>query len=350
MFVYRAQGILATAVGVLAMGACSDVVSRTDLRTGGPVQVLSVLAMNDAAGGLIESATYCRLNDEKRPGLVGLPDFTTQQVCADDIAMPATEVTDAVPTGWYARIMFDELLDPNVETLTPVLDPDTMQPNGTYTGSLQTTQPVTLKCAGVAVPYDGYYSPSGNNVTWPLGPSLLIKPNDPTVVATGSECEVTVKPVVTSKQGKPVPTDQVGPYKFKIAALALTGTAPAIAADPTMPDTIAPDSAIVLTFNAAIDATTLTAGEVKLYTAADCKAGTARVARGAAIAADGMDPTSIDITDAAPPAAPAGLTFEPSKTYILEFNSAKVADVAGGTLDLPAPADFSLCFNTDAAM
>src|SRR6185312_10559035 len=105
-----------------------------------------------------------------------------------------------------------------------VADVDAMgQPTGTYTGTLKNTQPVTLKCESVTgsglvdVPYDGYYSPSGNSISYPLGPSLVIIPNDPTVVATNSECQITLKSNITDKEGNQVPADQIGPYKFKIA-------------------------------------------------------------------------------------------------------------------------------------
>src|SRR6202042_2484260 len=97
------------------------------------------------------------------------------------------EVTNADPSAWYVRIMFDELLDPNVETLVPNIDPTTMMPDGTFTGTLANTLPVTLQCTDAAgamqdVPYDGYYSPSGNALTNPLGPSLFIKAINPTSV------------------------------------------------------------------------------------------------------------------------------------------------------------------------
>src|SRR5438093_3799269 len=117
MFVQRRYGVVAATAGVLALGACSDPVQRTDLRPEGPPEVLAVLVQNDPVGGVLESATYCAPGDEKRPGLVGLPDFTSHQICPDDLSQGATEVTDAWPDGWYVRIMFDELLDPNIEQL-----------------------------------------------------------------------------------------------------------------------------------------------------------------------------------------------------------------------------------------
>src|SRR5437879_2029667 len=117
MFVHRTHGVALAAAGVLAIGGCTDPTQRTDLRPDGPPEVLAVLVMNDAAGQLLESATFCKTGDEKRPGLVGLPDFSSHQICDDDLSKPAPEVTDALPEGWYVRIMFDELLNPDVEEL-----------------------------------------------------------------------------------------------------------------------------------------------------------------------------------------------------------------------------------------
>ena len=194
MFVHRSrlrtQGAVALTVGTLALGACDDPTALTDLRPEGPPDVLAVLVMNDQNGiGMIERATYCKVGDEKRPQLVGLPSpyFTVVQMCPEELGMGATQITNAIPDDWHVRIMFDELLDPNIEELIPVIDPDTNQPDGTYIGTLANTQPVELSCDGVAVAYDGSYSPSGNNVTWPLGPSLVIEPLDRTLVATGAE-------------------------------------------------------------------------------------------------------------------------------------------------------------------
>jgi hypothetical protein len=225
MFVIRTHGVVAATLGVLGLGACTDPEQNTDLRPAGPPDVLAVLVMTDAAGQLVEQATYCRPNDEKRPSLVGLPDFTTQQVCPADGAAVTDAVTGAYPDGWYVRIMFDELLDPRVETLTEVLDADTGEPTGTFTGSIASTRPVTLQCESmtgggmVNVDYDGYYSPSGNRVTWPVGPSLVIKPNDPTLVATNTPCQITINDVVKDKGGTSVETLQRGPYKFRTAGI-----------------------------------------------------------------------------------------------------------------------------------
>lgn len=228
----RSQGfaLVAAAAGVLALGACNDPEQNTNLRPDGDPEVLAVLVMNDAANQLVESATYCAPNDNKRPNIVGLPDFTAPNVCPDDLAKGADEVTNAYPDGWYIRIMFDELLDPSIEELTEIIDPDTME-GGTYTGSIANTHPVKLECESVGggfveVAYDGYYSPAGNAVTWPLGPSLVIKPNEPTSIATGKSCRVTINDNVVDKTGNKVPSTQRGAYNFKIAPLTVLAIDP----------------------------------------------------------------------------------------------------------------------------
>ncbi|MDX2089029.1 MAG: Ig-like domain-containing protein [Kofleriaceae bacterium] len=219
----RARGLL-VATAVFAAGACDDPTQNTDLRPDGPPEVLAVLVMNDAAAHLRETATYCAPNDSKRPTLVGLPDFTTTQICDPDMAEPASMVTDAYPDGWYIRVMFDELLDPDIEELEEIEDPDTGEGTGTYYGTIANTKPVKLECESVnggmvEVEYDGYYSPSGNQITWPLGPSLVIKPNHPELIATNKMCRVTLKENIVDKSGEQVPADQLGPYAFQIAPI-----------------------------------------------------------------------------------------------------------------------------------
>ncbi|HEY5949118.1 MAG TPA: hypothetical protein VIV40_26680, partial [Kofleriaceae bacterium] len=121
--------------------------------------------------------------------------------------------------------MFDELLDADIETLTEILD-ENGEGTGTFEGSIAASHPVTLQCESstgsgmVDVDYDGYYQPAGNRVTWPLGPSLVIKPNAPKLIATNATCQITLNTdVILDKSGTPVPADQKGPYKFKIAPI-----------------------------------------------------------------------------------------------------------------------------------
>ena len=230
MFVYRTHGVVAATLGALAAGACTDPSQNTDLRPEGPPDLLAVLVMTDASSQLVEKATFCRLNDNKRPGLVGLPDATTQQVCPADLSKPADEVDTAYPDGWYVRIVFDELLDPSVETLTEITD-DTGAGTDTYEGSIATTKPVKLECQSVSgsmieVDYDGYYSPAGNHVTWPVGPSVVVKPNNPTLIASGTPCQITINDVITDKDGNKVPSDERGPYKFGVAPISVISIDP----------------------------------------------------------------------------------------------------------------------------
>jgi hypothetical protein len=218
------QGAVAIAtIGALALAGCEDKVARTDLRPEGPPDVLAVLVLNDSVGGLVETATYCKAGDEKRPGIVGLPDFSTTVLCPEDLSESQPMAEDASPDTFFVRIMFDELLDPSIEDLIPILDDNGLE-TGSFTGTIAQTQPVTLKCTGIDgqlhdVAYDGYYSPSGNAVTWPVGPSLVIKQVGDVIVPTNSACEVTIKDSVHDKSGNPVAADQRGPYKFKVSGL-----------------------------------------------------------------------------------------------------------------------------------
>lgn len=249
-------GVAAVLCGI-ATGACNAPSQRTDLRPEGPPDVLAVLVMNDGAGGLYEKATFCRDGDNKRPSLVGLPDGTTQQVCPDDGSEVRAGVDDALPGGWYVRIMFDELLDPSIEDLTEIIDSEG-EPTGTFEGSITRTHPVALRCAGasgamVDVPYDGYYSPSGNNVTWPLGPSLVIKPTQPSTIPTNATCEVTLNDAVRDKdQSTQVPNDQRGPYAFSVAPIRVVSISPV---DGDELDGV--DAGMNVVFNTLIDAASL---------------------------------------------------------------------------------------------
>lgn len=225
MFVHRSHGVAAATLGVLAMGACTDPELNTDTRPEGPPEVLAVLVMTDPATQLYETATYCKPGDELVPTQVGLPDFTTQIVCPED-GSEVEPVANAYPDGWYVRIMFDELLDASIEELTPILDDSGLE-TGAFTGSIRGANPISLRCRSsvtnelIDIDYDGYYSPSGNRVTWPVGPSLVIKPNDPTLIATNTDCEITLNPIVRDKQGEEIPEAQRGPFPFRIAPISV---------------------------------------------------------------------------------------------------------------------------------
>jgi hypothetical protein len=318
---------IATTIAAVASGGCSDTTAGTDLRPEGPPDVLAVLVLNDSINGLIEHPTYCKHGDEKRPALVGLPDFTTTQLCPTDPNEDPPIADDASPDTFYVRIMFDELLNPGIETLDPILDDNGLE-TGSFTGSLRDSQPVTLKCKGVDgmmhdLAYDGYYSPSGNAVTWPVGPSLVIKPAHNVVVPTNSDCEIAIKPgIVFDKQGNE--PDNLGPFKFKVSAIK------SIIADPgddvTLDATIATLGGITLVTNAAVDPTSV------------CDEGTTMDQCEGKFTPD--DPNTVDGTidygndgSAALFYGP-GNAFETDKEYTFEITGGTIKDFCGAVTTL----------------
>lgn len=356
----RTQGLLAATLGLAAWGACATPDELSDLRPAGDPEVLTVLVAdkgpdpdNDGiiANGeadVTETATFCKPNDNKRPNFVNYPlALGGTQLCPDDIAMGVDPITDAEPLEWYVRIQFDELLNPSIEDLIPILD-DNGIATGTFSGTLANTQPVTLTCNGAAVMYDGYYAPEGNDLTWPVGPSLFIQPNDSSTIATGSPCEIAIKDVVKDKDGNSVPTDQRGgggKYKFNVAPLTVTATSQEFPKDPTDPDPQPVDAPLQVGFNAIVDgATSIPATAVIIQTADDCNGTNAVTTLTATVAADPDDPTLIDVGDSA---AAAGNFFVAGKIYIVTFDpAATVHDANGGTGALPDPADLTVCFGT----
>jgi len=277
---------IATTIAALASGACNDSTAGTDLRPEGPPDVLAVLVLNDSTAGLVEAATYCKHGDKKRPNLVGLPDFTTTTLCPDDLNADPAMVSDASPDTFYVRIVFDELLKPEIEDLIPILD-DNGLPSGSFTGTLANTQPVTLQCKGVDgafhnVEYDGYYSPSGNAVTWPVGPSLVIKPIKNVIVPTNSDCQVAIKDgAIFDKQGNGVTAEDLArKYPFKISGIKPLVIDPSDSGDPAKPTTV--------------DVTALYGDNY--YIQANTTVRDASWCKGANDFGNGCDPTDIDFT------------------------------------------------------
>jgi len=367
-------------VGAFALlHACAAPDQPTDLRTSGPPNVTTVLVASDLrtsidpSGGdldrFLESATYCRLGDEKRPDVVDLPTMTTVAVCPDDLDAPAEAdgVAEAAPPSWYVRVVFDQLLDPAIEDLVPELDA-MMHPTGRMMGTLAVTQPVTLTCGGVDVPYDGNYVPNGNRVSWPVGPSLYIQPLSSTAVATGASCTVTIKDSVHNKRGTSVPSAQRS-YMFQLAAMALRFSAP----DPADGDpgtlAITPEAPVSFFWTAPI-ATLPAASDIQIFTAPNvgaagtepdltvCDAGGTEVASEdfvLAVRAPAEGAT------AATTAATTALVLElglasadpgrwaPSTTYRIEVGpGARVSPAQGGP-DGTFPAGYKLCFHTTRA-
>ncbi len=271
MFSYRAQGLLAIGLGALGI-SCTTPDLATNLRPDGPPDVLAVVVRVDqmsANGGVPdEVATYCKLSDTMDPTFVGLPDFSVDNLCGDTkdmkpndpVSTQVPEVANADPLNWVARVMFDELLDPNIETLVAPGGGQCTSTTDSCTGHLDQTKPFKLTCAGVDVPYDGYYVPNGNNVSWPVGPNLTIFPVDYTSIATGSECSITINDNVKDKDGNSVPTEERGPFKFKLTPLTITATDPPSGAPEAVDGSFTP----TITFNANIDVNSVSASDVTL--------------------------------------------------------------------------------------
>jgi hypothetical protein len=254
--------------------------------------------------------------------------------------MGVDEVTDAVPIGWYVRVQFDELLNPDIEELLPIPDSDLFQ------GSLAKSQPVVVSCAGANVPYDGYYNPSGNSVTWPLGPSLYIQPLDDSTIPAGADCNLMIKAdVAADKDGEHVPTAQLGPYTFKIAPMEFVSTSPAPPRDPTKPGAVAPEDPVLVSFNTRVDPASLAATEVEIRQVAKDNCADAGTVVVPTITGADKDPTSIAIGVVG---APTDAAFLPETTYVIKFLSASVSQamVNGVSAAVPAADKLTLCFTT----
>ncbi|HEX3479319.1 MAG TPA: hypothetical protein VHT91_30050 [Kofleriaceae bacterium] len=378
---------------------CGDPDLPTDLRTNGPPNVTAVMVMSDletaidpdsekvgALDRYLEDATFCRLDDDKRPRLIGLQDGRTTEVCPDDLKLKAVDdgVAPGAPPDWFVRIVFDRLLDPSIEDLDPVLDPNGM-PNGQFVGTLKRTQPVTLTCNDVNILYDGYYVPNGNKESWPPGPALFIRPLVATDAPTGASCTVSIKDNVHSKTGESVPAAQrsymftVAPMSFRFSdpapddtndgSITLTTTIPidlfftaevragtTITTDPGTPD----ETTITLSRDLDPAQVNLTSGPNLPSGKADpavC-AGTAGMAVPASkirVYLLGADPTTSALVlqldaggDPAGPTAQMTQLWEPSTTYLLTFadGAAVPARQGGDPAALPGASDFSLCFHT----
>jgi hypothetical protein len=270
---YRPQGLLAIGVAV-GLSACSDPTLNTDLRPDGDPEVLTVMVLTDQASDsgsfALELPAFCKENDPKVPTYLGLPDFTVLQVCpepgTDD--PPIAGVANADPLLWHTRVVFDELLNPDIETLTDsTTGGDCTDESDTCNGHIAAAHPFEIDCGAGAIAYDGYYSPNGNSVSYPPGPGLVVVP-DGFVAATGSTCEVRlVDGVVEDKDGNTVPSGQLGPWEFSISAMTIAATDPEPTAEGDTPPAVAPDFEPSIVFNAPLDMTTVDAADITLATA-----------------------------------------------------------------------------------
>jgi hypothetical protein len=257
------------AMGTAAMAGCGDAGSQSELDTAGPPRV-TVVTVSTANG---EAPAYC----------VGPEADKISVVCLDaagNYIFDDSQPVEAVPTGWEVRLVFNELLDADrAEELVELPNPDNPDEplrdqygNPVIRGTLESSQPVLLTCNGAPVAYDGYYNPSGNHLSLPPGPSLVVQALDQ--VPTSATCRVEVKQGesnpgfgVFDKAGNPISADERGPFEFRTAALAITDVSPA-----TDVEGVNVDIAPLVSFNAPIDPASLGAdaqARVRLRTAAD---------------------------------------------------------------------------------
>ncbi len=245
----RAGGLLATLVPCVLGVACGDPELASELDEDGPPEVLEVNVASESAPtdpnfNAIEAATYCRPGEEFKVNTFYCPlerdGDNTPIPGARELAMP---VMDATPTGWHARFIFSELIDPSIEEL--------IETDGVVTGSLAESQPFVLSCGGAEVAYSGWLDPSGNHLSYPPGPSLVAQPLD--FIATGTLCEVSLRGgVVTDKDDEEFPGDHLGPYPFGIAPLSIGDPDPLDGSEG-----VDPAAAISIPFNAPIDLATV---------------------------------------------------------------------------------------------
>lgn len=365
--------MIAAAAGA-ALAACADPDLPSDLKGSGPPFVTAVLVASDLRTSvdpdfpsspfdldrLIETATYCRVGDARRPAVVNLPTIATYQVCPDDLTAGADEAgaAEVAPPSWYVRVVFDELLDPSIEDLVPELDPEG-RPTGRVMGSLRASQPVRLTCGGAAVAYDGYYVPNGNRLSWPVGPSLVIAPDDPGAIATGATCEVTVTDAVHNKRGDVVPADQRG-YPFAVAAMALRFFDPPAVLDVEPGSVIRdPGDPVRLFFTAAVAAPPASAVHISSGPNLAGDAGDPSVCTGggtAEKAASTKVAVRAPIPDATEPAATttdlvlelglASGAWAPGRTYLVELAAGTEVAARQGGPPASFPDGLAVCFHT----
>jgi hypothetical protein len=289
---------------------CQNPELQTELNTLGPPEVTTVLVLSetratdsnrDAVEDTNEVATFCGLAAGMKLHRGFCPRGTDGEV------LEAVAVMDAPPSGWFARVVFSELLNPAIETLI-----DTNNDGDPDTGSIADSQPVEIVCGGRTVSYGGFYDPSGNDVTQRPGPALIIQPTEQ--VASGSECLLTVRPSVTDKEGFAVDPNFGGPFRFGLADMRMTSTVPQSGAQgiPLTPS-------LQVSFNAVPDLATLDDTTLALTDNNNAVVPVTRVVEG----------TTVTLTPTAP------LTAD--TTYTVTVAATGIRDTGGGPLNQAAP-------------
>lgn len=270
MLRYRTQGVLAAGLGLLITGCFSDPDLKTGLTPEGAPRVLAVLATDNNTGE--EPPAFCRYDaagnlDPKGPSLV--QGFT---ICPDTKTMfDAAGPAELEPLAWNIRWMFDELLNGDkVETLTDTAVDAQGDPlpctvdSVTCDGHLNTTLPFDVSCGGMAIAYDGYYYPNGNKESNPVGPALILAPED--LAPTDSDCQLTIKPsVVIDKQGEAVPTGaNENVFTIHVKPLDVVATDPEDAVAVADRTELGPTDPVLFFFNSLVDDATIATAEIEI--------------------------------------------------------------------------------------
>ncbi len=369
MFNHRGRGCVAVAGGVLAafFGGCAgEDEIQSELRIEGPPDVLAVMVARAPVQStmILEEATFCRPNDTKRPAHVNLPNLSTTEVCPEDVAKTVETFQEAFPAFWYARIMFDELLDydeyePDERSRLTTRSQQVTQLGGTRlfeeSPPLVIGNPVALTCNGVPVLYTAFYRSTGTRETWPVGPSIEIHPINTNLVPANAVCEMSLyKGSIRDRDGVSPAQSQLGPYRFKIAPISLLipyGAASApYGTTGTLPILGAGNPAFRIDFNHYLNPASFDASDVRVFRDAvdndpttpltECGGGTevaARVAEGPSIPGSGL-PSSMTVADAT-----ADGNWAVGSQYRVEVGGGQVADRAGGSNELQR---YTLCFRT----
>jgi hypothetical protein len=340
----RTCALVAVAAGGTAL-ACSDPEFNTDLSTQGPPEVTIVTVLSESLG---EASTFCIQGKETNEGDTIKVNRTLCPESGPGVrefapVMDALPATDAGTPAWFVRVVFSELLDPDIERLEEI-DENGDGITDVTVGHLDESQPVALRCGGVDVAYDGFYDPSGNDVTLPPGPALVINPLE--YVASGTnDCQVTVNTAAKDKDGNTVAdTELMGPHLFGIAPMNLA-LSPTTGAPRTQPANMSqgvnplfqtkdPAGNVVqggprIVFNAPVSAASLD-GQISFVDESGNPVGFTAAAIG----------SQAQLTLTAPLAGNTQYTIT-----VPQANS--ITDAAGGALSLAE--DFSFSFTTGAA-
>ncbi len=317
---------LALLVGGFAIG-CQNPDLKTNLNTEGAPEVTTVLVLSEArevdfnrdgfpdcdpsALEFCEAATFCGQRVDFKVHRGFCPRNTEGAI------MAAEPVMDAAPASWFARVVFSELLNPDVEELV-----DANLDGKFEAGTIKNTQPVSLTCNGQVVAYDGFYDPSGNDVTQRPGPALVIQPL--VQVATNARCELSVNSTVTDKEGFGVDPAFAGPFVFGLAPMSVVATSPENNAEG-----IGLDATLSVDFNAEVLKGSLTDATLTLVDNNGNAVALTREAKG----------TSAELKPAAP--------LNPGTSYTLTIAPTGIRDTGGGELTLAAPK--TITFQTQAA-